>query len=426
MNDLDSEVIEGLLLNEGYEIGDLEEADIVIMITCCVRRTAEKRALGRLTQLNKWKKEKSGRKIIFGGCIAQKEKDNIKKNYPFVDYVVGTRDIYEISEILGKESGIYTEKINNNTPSFYKSTTYRRSKISAGINIIFGCNNFCTYCIVPYVRGREVSRPVDEILKEAEELIKNGTQEIILLGQNVNSYSYKGIDFPRLLSMVSQIVPQNRRIRFITSHPKDFGENLIKVMASYENICNSIHLPLQAGSNRILKLMNRKYTAEEYLEKINMLRSYIPNVAITTDLIVGFPGETEKDYQKTLEMVKKVRYDMAFMFLYNPRKGTKAATFKGQLPYEVKQKRLEKLILLQNEISYEENRKYLNKTLEVLITHTSKRYSDQVVGKSKEGKNVVLKGSKDMIGKIVRVKIKEAYTHTLKGIVEKNEYAQVI
>lgn len=414
MNDLDSQIIEGLLVRYGHVPTDLEDADLAIMVTCCVRKTAEDRAFGRLGYLRKWKSERSGRIVIFAGCIAQKDQGEVKKRFDHVDYVVGPRNIYDIPDLIADHvrESLQVSKIDQ--PDFSKVVTYRRSRFKASVNITFGCNNFCTYCIVPYVRGREISRNPDDIMTEIEALAANGISEITLLGQNVNSYSYQGVNFAALLEKVAQI-QSVRRIRFVSSHPKDFNEDIVKVMAEYPNIANSLHLAMQSGSNHVLDRMNRKYTIETYLDKIKMLRSHIPDVALSTDVIVGFPGETKDDYQQTVDRMREIEFDLAFMFLYNVREGTVAADFDGQLPYDVKQKRLADLIEIQKGISIAKNEKLIGETVEVLVSHPSPRYPGQYVGKTKTEKNVVFDYPVNPVGTYLKVWIEEAFAHTLRG-----------
>lgn len=422
MNDLDSELIEGIMLQQGYIPGSLEESDIAILVTCCVRETAENRALGRAARLKKWKEAKPGRCIVFAGCLAQKEARDILKKIPHIDYVVGPGNIFELAELLAQGSPGQTRVNKVESRDLAPIVSYRRNSFRASVNITYGCDNYCAYCIVPFVRGKLVHRPVDDILQEVQSLVDNGIKEITLLGQNVNAYSFKGYSFSRLLRTVANI-DGLKRVRFVTSHPKDFTYDIIRVIAEEPAVCESLHLPLQSGSDKILARMGRKYTLEEYLDIVRILRREIPDIALSGDFITGFPGETEKDFLCTVNALENIRYDTAFLFLYNNRPRTKAASMQGHLPYHIRQQRLEKLIEVQQNISREINQKYIGKTFSVLVTHPSPRYNSQIVGRSRSDKNVVFEGDKDLIGSFVRVKIREAYSSTLIGVMCAHEKA---
>ncbi len=420
MNDLDSELLEGLFMKQGFNAGSLEEADVAVLVTCCVRETAENRALGRVSRLKKWKEERPGRYIILAGCLAQKESEKLRKNYPYIDYIVGPGNIFDLPVLLKEQEQktILVDKLNERHKG--PIITYRRSSFRASVNITYGCENYCAYCIVPYVRGKLVNRPVDDILQEVQALIRKGVKEITLLGQNVNAYWYKGWKFPDLLKTVARIEGLER-VRFVTSHPKDFTDDIIKVMAEEPSVCESLHLPLQSGSNKILQRMGRRYTFEKYQSIVTRIRQYIPDIALSSDFITGFPGEDEEDFEKTRWALESIRYDTAFLFLYNPRPMTRAASLSGQLPYEVKQQRLARLIEIQQQISLQINRQTIGETVSVLVTHPSPRYEEQVVGRTRSDKNVVFEGTPNLIGKLVRVKIREAYPSTLIGVKCANE-----
>ncbi len=422
MNDLDSELLEGQLMQQGFSPGPLEEADVAVLVTCCVRQTAENRALGRVTRLKGWKDEKPGRSIVLAGCLAQKDSEGLLKKFPYIDYIVGPGNIFDLPGILHERvrDKSFVDKVHQRDKG--PVITYRRNLFRASVNISYGCNNYCAYCIVPFVRGDLVHRPVDDILQEVQTLLSKGTREITLLGQNVNAYRYKGYKFADLLKTVARLEGL-KRLRFVTSHPKDFSYEIIRVMAEEPSVCESLHLPLQSGSDRILKLMGRKYTLADYEKTVAVLRREIPGVALSSDFITGFPGETAHDFSLTLDALKRISYDTAFLFLYNTRSQTRAAQMEDQIPYKVKQQRLEELIKLQQEMSLQNNQKYIGETLTVLVTHKSPRYSDQMVGRTRTDKNVIFVGNPDLIGKFVRVKIGEAFPATLKGKLYAHEKA---
>jgi len=418
MNDLDSEMIAGLVEEMGYQsTEDEHDADLIIMNTCCVRQTAEQRAIGRLTKLKPLKLKNPDLIIVFAGCIAQKDKETILKRFPFVDIVIGTRDIQFLPQyfqqiLSNRESICSIHHIDDN--HLILSTPKRKHKIKALVTIMFGCNNFCSYCIVPYVRGKEVSRPADEIIDEIKKLADEGYKEVTLIGQNVNSYSYQNINFPKLLELVNNKT-DIQRIRFITSHPKDVSDDLIFAIRDLPKVCEHIHLPAQAGSNKILKLMNRSYTREHYLELIEKFRANIPNIAITTDMIMGFPSEAEDDFEQTLDLLQKVKWDMSFSFVYSIRKGTKSAELVDDIPYEIKKCRLDRYNKLQDKISLEKNQLLLNKTVEVLIEGISKKRNYEMMGRTRADKVVILKGNESQVGSILNIKVKDVAMHTLFG-----------
>lgn len=421
MNDYDSGVMAGLLEADGWRrVENEEDADLVIVNTCSVRAGAEQRAIGRITNINRIKKHRRpGMILCLAGCIAQQRGEEIAKQFPFIDLVVGTRDFVRLPQLVEevKSTGNQIIAISNiyNPLELGVPHTIQKYAVRAEVTIIYGCNNFCSYCIVPYVRGREQSRPADEILAEINSLVERGYREIILLGQNVNAYHYNGIDFAELLKKVNSI-DRLWRIRFVTSHPKDTTPRLIETIASLDKVCEHLHLPVQSGSNKILERMNRKYTREYYLELIKMARSKIPGVAITTDIIVGFPGETEEDFEQTLELVKEVEFDSAFTFMYTPRPFTKAsAQFKDDVPLEIKKERLTKLIELQNQITLKKNKALIGTEQEVLVEKSGRKGGKQLLGRTRSDKIVAFNGEETMIGRLVNVKITEAFPHTLFG-----------
>ncbi|MGF7397139.1 tRNA-2-methylthio-N6-dimethylallyladenosine synthase [Thermohydrogenium kirishiense] len=423
MNVHDSEKLAGMLTEMGYTHTDnLEDADVILFNTCCVREHAEIRIFGRVSQLKELKQRKPN--IILGicGCMMQEKEvvEAIKNDYPYIDIVFGTHNLFKFPELLQESLNSDTTIIDiwDDNKSIVEDIPIRRAEgLKAWVNIIYGCNNFCTYCIVPYVRGREKSREPHDILNEIKSLANEGFKEITLLGQNVNSYGNDlpiKIDFADLLYMINDI-DGIERIRFMTSHPKDISDKLIFAMRDLDKLCEHLHLPVQSGSNKILERMNRKYSRERYLEIINKLRDNIPGIAITTDIIVGFPGETDKDFQDTLDLVKEVRYDSAYTFIYSKRKGTPAEKMSNQVDEDIKHKRLEELINLQNIISIEKNNEMKGKVVEVLVEGTSKRDSEKLTGRTRTNKIVHFKAKPELIGKFVNVKIIDTKAWTMQG-----------
>lgn len=423
MNEHDSEVLSGMLEKMGYiAADDREESDLIIYNTCCVRENAELKVYGNLGALKNLKRKKDNLIIAVCGCMMQQPRvvEKIKNKYRYVDLIFGTHNLFRFPELLMKSmesKNMFIEVWENESNIVEGLPANRRYKTKAFINIMYGCNNFCTYCIVPYTRGRERSREMQDIIKEATVLAQNGTKEIMLLGQNVNSYgktSDKNIDFADLLRELNKI-SGIERIRFMTSHPKDLSDRLIDVMAECDKVCEHLHLPLQSGSSRILKLMNRKYTKEGYLSLVEKLKNKIPNIRLTTDIIVGFPGETEEDFQHTLDVVEKVRYDSAFTFLYSVRQGTPAANMEEQIDRKTKQDRFNRLLERINQISAEINQNYLNKIVEVLVEGPSKTNPDRLMGRTRGNKLVNFDGSENLIGESVQVQIIETKTFFLNG-----------
>ncbi|MDI9475900.1 MAG: tRNA (N6-isopentenyl adenosine(37)-C2)-methylthiotransferase MiaB [Natronincolaceae bacterium] len=423
MNEHDSEVLSGMLENMGYTAtNDREDADLIIYNTCCVRENAELKVYGNLGALKNLKRRKDDLTIAVCGCMMQQPHvvEKIKNKYKHVDLIFGTHNLFRFPELLAKSmesQNMFIEVWENEGDIVEGLPASRKHKIKAFINIMYGCNNFCTYCIVPYTRGRERSRDMEDIVKEATILAQSGTKEIMLLGQNVNSYGKTldmDIDFAGLLRELDK-VPGIERIRFMTSHPKDLSDRLIDAMAECGKVCEHLHLPFQSGSDRILKTMNRKYTKEGYLSLVRKLKDKIPDIRLTTDIIVGFPGETEGDFQDTLDIVEEVRYDSAFTFLYSVRQGTPAAKMKNQIDRETKQNRFDRLLKSVNKISADINRGYLNRVVEVLVEGPSKTDPDRLTGRTRGNKLVNFDGTEDLIGQLVQVQITEAKTFSLKG-----------
>ena len=415
MNFKDSEKLNGILEDIGYVKADTEKADFVYYNTCTVRENANVRVYGRLGALKNYKKKNPEMVIAMCGCMMQEpeEQEKVKTTFKFVDVVFGTHNIFKLAELLyeclsGRKRVFdvweKTDQIIEDLPSD------RKFGFKAGVNIMFGCNNFCSYCIVPYVRGRERSRKPEDIVAEVKKLASEGVVEVMLLGQNVNSYGKNlenPISFAKLLTMVEE-VEGIERIRFMTSHPKDLSDELIEVMAKSKKICKQMHLPLQSGSSRLLKIMNRHYDKEQYLTLVDKLRAAIPDIGISTDIIVGFPGETDEDFEETLDVVRKARYDSAFTFIYSKRSGTPAATMPDQVPEDVVKERFDRLLNLVNEISREKT-KHLEGTVQsVLVEELNKKIPGYVTGRLSNNSVVHFEGCKELIGKIVDVNLKEA------------------
>jgi len=423
MNEEDSEKLSGMLKSQGYVRSDIkEEASVIIFNTCCVRENAELKVYGNLGALKNLKKKNPGLIIAVCGCMMQQEgiADNVIKKYPFVDIIFGTHNAYMFPEYLNRvkqEGKSIIEIVNKEEKIVEGIPVDRESDIKGFVTIMYGCNNFCTYCIVPYVRGRERSREVSDIENEIEELISKGYKEITLLGQNVNSYG-KGqgedTNFAKLLERLDKIEGLGR-IRFMTSHPKDLSQEVIDTIANSKKICEHIHLPVQSGSSRILKKMNRQYDKKQYLNLVKRIKEAIPNVSLSTDIIIGFPGETEEDFQETLDLVKKVEYDSAFTFIYSKRKGTPADEMEEQIPNDIKHDRFNRLVSVVNEISAKKNKEFLGKVVEVLVEGTSKNDSTKLMGRTRTSRLVNFTGDFNSIGKLVNVEITEALSFSLNG-----------
>ncbi|HPT61405.1 MAG TPA: tRNA (N6-isopentenyl adenosine(37)-C2)-methylthiotransferase MiaB [Bacillota bacterium] len=416
MNVRDSETIKGILESLGYiETDNPDEADLLLFNTCSVRENPERKVYGRIQQY----KEDSGKIIGICGCMVQQgaEFEYIKNELPQVRLVFGTHNIHELPELLEKaEEGQRVLNVWEDKQEIVEGLPAKRDQgVKAFVNISYGCNNFCTYCIVPYTRGREKSRTPENIISEVRELAQNGYKEVTLLGQNVNSYGKDlGLDFAALLEKVHE-VEGIERIRFTTSHPKDLSDRLIAAFKNLPKLCEHLHLPVQAGSDRILKKMNRRYTREQYLELVAKLRDAVPGIALTTDIIVGFPGETEEDFLQTLDIVEKVRYDSAFTFIYSPRKGTPAAEMPDQVDEEVKKERIYRLIDLQNRVSGEINQEIVGSTVEVLVEGTSKTDPSRLTGKTRSNKTINFPGDVGLIGRTVQVEVTAGKLSSLEG-----------
>ncbi len=423
MNEEDSEKLAGMLENMGYVKSDIRnEADIIIFNTCCVRENAELKVYGNLGELKALKRKNPDLIIAVSGCMMQQKgiPEVIKKKYPHVDLIFGTHNIHRLPELIHnsmQSKSTLIEVWDTEGDIIEGLPIEREGDIKAFVTIMYGCNNFCTYCIVPYTRGRERSREPESIINEIKELSNKGYKEITLLGQNVNSYGkdLENISFAELLRRVNE-VEGIERIRFMTSHPKDLTDDVILAIRECRKVCEGIHLPVQSGSTQILKKMNRKYTREDYLSLVERIKSQVQGAALTTDIIVGFPGETEEDFEETLDLVSKVEYDSAFTFIYSVRKGTPAERYETQVPEDVKHERFNRLIELLNRISEKINREYKDKTVEILVEGYSKNDESRLTGRTRTGKLVNFTGGDiSLKGSLVNVKITEPQTWTLLG-----------
>lgn len=424
MNAHDSDKLKGILETIGYEEVEGEDADFVIFNTCTVRENANKKLYGHLGHLKSLKKKRPNMLIALCGCMMQEPHvvETIKTKYRMVDIVFGTHNIYKLAELIYNrlfQDERIIEVLDKSYITVEKLPQKRKYSFKSGVNIMYGCNNFCSYCIVPYVRGREKSRPAEDILAEIKDIASKGVKEVMLLGQNVNSYGQiydyqdgkivrvpeeEKVTFPELLTMVCQI-EGIERVRFMTSHPKDLSDELIAVMAREPKICNHIHLPVQSGSTDILSKMNRKYTKEQYLSLVERIRAALPDVSITTDIIVGFPGETEEDFLETMDVVRKVGYDQAYTFIYSKRTGTPAASMDNQIPEDVIKDRFNRLLREVNDISYKRVGRYEGITKDVLVEEINHQDKDLVTGRTEENITVHFKGGEELIGEIVPVKL---------------------
>jgi tRNA-2-methylthio-N6-dimethylallyladenosine synthase len=424
MNESDSEHYAGQLLDLGYEASaDYEHADVVVINTCCVRENAEKKILGKIGEMKRLKRENPDMVLCVAGCMAQEWGKDLQKKYPQVDLVLGTAHVNNFSSILqnhfaghGRAESVYDDLAI--MPQEFEGSFVRKSSFAAWVPIMYGCNNFCTYCIVPYVRGRERSRSAEAICHEIEKAVALGYKEFTLLGQNVNSYGKdRGEEegFSKLLELVDAI-PGVERIRYMTSHPRDMSEAVVRTIAESQHICKNFHIPVQSGSSRIMKAMNRGYDRERYLKLVETIRRCVPDAVITTDLIVGFPGETEKDFEETLDLLRTVEYDDAFTFIYSPRKGTPAAGFGAQVPDAVKHERLDRLMALQNEICLKRNKRLVGRTLAVMVEGPSKSNPAMLSGRT-DGNDLVLwpKIRDHAPGDLVNVKMERAQTWLIRG-----------
>ena len=414
MNARDSEKLCGILEKIGYVEATEDEADFIIFNTCTVRENANMRVYGRLGQLKPRKKKNPHMMIGLCGCMMQEPEvvEKLRTSYRFVDLIFGTHNIYKFAELITAvyESGRMVIDIWKDTDKIVEDLPVERKySFKSGVNIMFGCNNFCSYCIVPYVRGRERSREPKEIVREIEHLVQDGVVEVMLLGQNVNSYG-RNLEHPMTFAQLLQEIEKIEgleRIRFMTSHPKDLSDELIEVMKNSKKICNHLHLPLQSGSSRILKIMNRHYDKEHYLELVDKIRAAVPDIALTTDIIVGFPGETEEDFEETMDVVRRVRYDSAFTFIYSKRTGTPAATMDDQIPEEVIKERFDRLLHEVQTISAEKAGKLTGQTLPVLVEEVNGQDTSLVTGKLTNNSTVHFPGTADMIGTIQNVVLEE-------------------
>lgn len=418
MNVHESEKIAGILSGMGYKnCGSPEEADIVVFNTCCIRENAENHAYGNIGMLKKLKRERKDMIIAVGGCLPQQmnKADNLHEKFPYVDIIFGTHNLNSLGELIERklmQKKIVIEIDESEGDICEGDTPLRTSYPNAWVNIMYGCNNFCSYCIVPYVRGRERSRQSENIIDEVRSLVNEGYKEITLLGQNVNSY--KGdMSFPQLLDKIAQI-DGKFRLRFMTSHPKDFSPELIEVMARHKKICKCLHLPVQSGSDSVLKAMNRHYTSLQYLEKVRQLKAKIPDCAITTDLIVGFPGETDKDFRQTLELVKEVNFASAFTFVYSKRAGTKAAEMPNQVPEDVAKARIMELVDLVNAQTRALSQTYIGKIVEILCEdYDAKR--ELYLGRDEYGRMGYFSSEQNVVGQFVNLKVEQANGVSLTG-----------
>ena len=421
MNLHESEKMAGILQGMGYQPTEiLEEADIIVFNTCCIRENAENHAFGNIGNLKQLKKKKPHLIIAVGGCMTQEKgkTDVLKEKFPFIDVMFGTLNLEEFGDLIkeklaGKKRVIKIREKEGEVVEF--DGAYRTSYPNAWVNIMYGCNNFCSYCIVPYVRGRERSRKPEHIVAEVEKLVAQGYKEITLLGQNVNSYGTDGlgVSFAELLDRVASIEGKFR-LRFMTSHPKDFNEEVVKVMQKHRKIMRLVHLPVQSGSNPILKAMNRRYTREKYLEEIEMLRGYFPEAEVTTDIIVGFPGETEEDYLLTEDLVKRVNYASAFTFVYSKRQGTKAAEMENQIPEEIQKDRIVRLVDLVNSLTRVKSEAYVGKTTEILCEGYDEK-KKMYLGRDEYGRMGYFESDQDEVGNFVNLKITKANGISLFG-----------
>ena len=411
MNVSDSELVSAILCTAGHQLADnIDDADLILFNTCSVREHAEQRVLGRIANERHRKKSKPELKIILLGCMAQRIGQRLLSEYTGIDYVVGVDQYKALPSIINGNSDIALEF---DSSEVYEDLMPMHTGKSCGfVTIMRGCNNFCSYCIVPYVRGRERSRPYDDILKDMQLALDNGLKDITLLGQNVNSYQWQGLSFPQLLRKLND-TDGLYRLRFVTSHPKDLSDELIKVMRDCDKICEHIHLPLQSGDNGVLQMMNRGYSYEHYLSRIHKLREMVPDVAITTDLIAGFPNESDQAFEATLQAMRDIEYDYAFCFKYSERSGTEAADYPDQIPESVRLERLQRMIDLQRDITLRKFKTQIGKTVEVYVEDFSKKSKEKVSGKTRDFKIAVLSGDESQIGRLVTARVIDATAGTL-------------
>lgn len=428
MNVHESEKIAGLLRSIGYEAAHKQEdADVIVFNTCCIRENAENHAFGNIGALKKLKKQKKDLIVAVGGCMTQEKgkAEQLKEKFPFIDVIFGTLNLEELPSLIEEKRRAKKRvvKIREKEGEIVEDVQpFRTSYPNAWVNIAYGCNNFCSYCIVPYVRGRERSRKEENVLAEVRALVEQGYKEITLLGQNVNSYGndlHDGTNFASLLDKAASIEGKFR-LRFMTNHPKDFNEDVVRVMKKHDKICRLVHLPVQSGSDRVLLRMNRRYTAERYLDEIRFLKSEIPEAEVTTDIIVGFPGESEEDYLATEELVKKADFASAFTFVYSKRSGTKAAEMEDQIPEEVSKDRIMRLVELVNSLTRKKSEKYVGKTVEILCEDYDEK-KKAYLGRDEFGRMAYFTYPHNLIGKFVQVNVKSANGISLTGTVESVE-----
>jgi tRNA-2-methylthio-N6-dimethylallyladenosine synthase len=412
MNVHDSEKMLGLLAEEGYSSSESpENADLIIFNTCAIREKAEHKFYSQLGRVKHLKKKNKNLKIAIAGCVAQDAKEDIFRTAPFVDYVLGPQNVSLLTQLLSKDQDIATG--DNPDIALSEITAKRQSRFRAWVSIMYGCNNFCSYCIVPYTRGREISRPVGSILSEVKELVRKGYKDITLLGQNVNSYrSDQG--FVGLLRDIDDL--GINRVRFVTSHPRDFSSDLINAISELPSVCEHVHLPIQSGSDAVLKAMNRGYVYDEYVEKVRMLRDIVPDISITTDIITGFPGETEEDHLSTVKALREIEFDGIFAFKYSKRRGTSAFNMDSQIPESLKSERLSQILSVQEDITFTINRSLEDSVQEVLIEGPSESDPQMLSGRTRTNKIVTIPDSGERPGTILFVRIRRARLHSLTGV----------
>lgn len=412
MNVADSELICSILNDAGHEqVQDIDLADILLFNTCSVREHAEQRVLGRISNERHRKKSRPELKIALLGCMAQRIGQRLISEDLGIDYAVGVDQYKELPYLLDQKQGFLLDF--NSSENYEHLLPVHQGEHCAFVTIMRGCNNYCSYCIVPYVRGRERSRPYDDILQDLRAAVKRNMMDITLLGQNVNSFHWKHLSFPALLQNLQEDVPELYRLRFVTSHPKDLSDELVQVMGNGGKLCEHIHLPMQSGSDESLKRMNRSYSYGQYLNRVQALRAAVPDIAITTDLIAGFPGETEQQFEATLSAMREIQFDYAFCFKYSEREGTAAANYPDQLPEEIRLSRLQTMIELQREITLKKFRAQIGKVVEVYVEGFSKKSMSQVSGKTRDFKIAVLTGDESQIGSLVEAKVIQATAGTL-------------
>lgn len=413
MNEYDSEVIASAVESLGAIPVDKEEdADIILFNTCCVRKKADSKVYGRLGRYKELKRENPNLIIAVTGCLAQKDGKAMIRRFPHVDIVLGTHNLQDLVPLLRKAAESHSVALVDEEGAQFLNPIPRKAGLTGYIPISIGCDCFCTYCIVPYVRGRLKSRPLLQVVMEAERLVQEGFKEIFLLGQNVNTYGFDLEDKPTFTTLLKEInnIEGVRRIRFTSPHPKDFSPELIEAVGNLKNLCENIHLPLQSGSDKVLKLMNRKYDRQRYREIVLALREAEPSLSLSTDIIAGFPGETAEDFEESLEFIKEMQFDQAFMFAYSLRDGTAAASMPDHVPHEEKMDRLNRLIAMQNDISRAKNEEKVGKVMECLVECVSKKDGSRVTGRTRTNRVVNLDGDESMVGEFVNVKLAKAFT----------------